>query len=230
MERVVVIADGSPWTEEAVRWAVAHAKLVDADVETHRPEDDFHAELVVLGYQGGTGSPLGLGSHVLPFVCTVGCDAVVVRGTPDARHGLHGRVTALVSGGADDAGVLARAVLYARTHGASLRILHAAPPPAVREDLDEDHSWVLERSTWLLAGYPHTAVLVRRQPHEAISHCLNTDLIVVGPGETRACGAVTRAALHHAPCPVLVVHRSVQEEHRGVPSLPAPRRPVRTAV
>lgn len=230
MEPVVVIADGSPWTEEALQWAAAHAKLVDAEVETHRLEDDFHAQLVVIGYQGRTGSPLGLGNRVLSVVCAAGSDAVVVRGTPDARHGLYGRVTALVSGGADDAGVLARAVVFAQSRGAVLRVLHAAPPSVVRADLDEDHSWVLERSTELLAGYPHTAVLVRRQPHEAISRCIDTDLLVVGPGETRSCGAVTRAALHHAPCPVLVAHRTVQEEHRGVPSLPAPRRPVRAKV
>ncbi|MDX8052181.1 universal stress protein [Lentzea sp. BCCO 10_0798] len=226
----MVIADGSPWTEEALQWATAHAKLVDAWVETHQLGDDFHAQLVVVGCQGRTGSPLGLGSHVLSVVCAAGCDAVVVRGTPDARHGLHGRITALVSGGADDARVLARAAVFAQSRGATLRVLHAAPPSVVREDLDEDHSWVLERSTELLAGFPHTAVLVRKQPHEAISRCTDTDLIVVGPGETRSCGAVTRAALHHAPCPVLVVHRPVQEEHRGFPYLPAPRRPVRTTV
>ncbi|MDX8034945.1 universal stress protein [Lentzea sp. BCCO 10_0856] len=230
MEPVVVIADGSPWTQDAEQWAAAHAKLVDADVEMRRPDDDFHAQLVVLGYQGRTGSALALGSHVLPFVCAVGCDAVVVRGTTAARRGLHGRITALVSGGPDDAGVMARAVVFAKSHCAALRVLHAAPQPILREDLDEDHSWVLERSTELLAGFPHTAVLVRRQPHEAISRCIDTDLIVVGSGDTRTCGAVTRAALHHAPCPVLVAHRPVQGEHRGVPSLPAPRRPVRTTV
>lgn len=230
MEPVVVVADGSPWTEEALQWATAHAKLIDAEVEIHQPEDDFHAQLVVLGYQGRTGSPLGLGSHVLSIVCAAGRDAVVVRGTPDARHGLHGRVTALVSGGADDAGVLARAAVFAQSRGAALRVLHAAPPSVLREDLDADRSWVLDRSAELLAGFPHTAVLVRRQPHEAISRSFGTDLLVVGSGETRSCGAVTRAALHHAPCPVLVAHRPVQEEHRGVSSLPAPRRPVRATV
>lgn len=230
MEPVVVIADGSPWDAEAQRWAAAHAKLVDAEVETHTPADDFRAQLMVLGYQGSTGSSLGLGSHVVPFVRSACCDAVVVRGTTAARRGLHGRVTALVSGGPDDAGVLARAVVHATSHCATLRVLHAAPQPVLRQDFDEDHSWVLERARVLLAGFPHTAVLVRRQPHEAISRCVDTDLIVVGPGETRASGAVTRAALHHAPCPVLVVHRPVQEEPRGVASVPAPRRPVRTTV
>jgi hypothetical protein len=225
-----VIADGSPSTEGAEQWAAAHAKLVDADVEVRRLGEDFRAQLVVLGYQGPSAAPLGLGRHVLSVACTASCDAVVVRGTPDARHRLHGRITALVSGGVDDEGVLARAVVFAQSHGASLRVVHAAPLSVVRADLDEDHSWVLERAGYLLAGYPHTAVLVRRQPHEAISRCVDTDLLVVGPGETRTCGAVTRAALHHAPCPVLVVHRSVQEEHRGVPTVPAPRRPVRTTV
>jgi hypothetical protein len=230
MEPVVVIADGSSRTEDAQRWAAAHAKLVDADVETRRPGDRFRAQLVVLSHQGRDGSPLGLGGHVLPVVRAADCDAVVVRGTTAAREGLHGRVTALVSGGPDDADVLNRAAAFATTHSAVLRVLHAAPPPLVRQDLDEDHGWVLARAGELLAGYPHSAVLVRRLPHEAISRCTDTDLLVVGPGETRACGAVTRAALHHAPCPVLVVHRSVEEEHRGVPTLPSPRRPVRTPV
>ncbi|USX54484.1 universal stress protein [Lentzea sp. HUAS12] len=230
MEPVVVIADGSPRIDDVVRWATAHAALVEAEVEVHGPGDDFQAQLVVLGHRGRSGSALGLGGHVLPVVCGVDCDAVVVRGTQAARRGLHGRVTALVSGGPDDAAVLARAADFASVHHAALRVLHAAPLPLLRDDLDEDHSWVLERSTALLAGRPHTAVLVRRHPHEAISRCSDSDLIVVGPGETRTCGAVTRAALHHAPCPVLVVHRSVQEEHRVVPTLPAPRRPVRAQV
>lgn len=230
MEPVVVLADGSSRTDDAVRWATAHAALVEASVEVHCPADDFEAQLVVVGYQGPTGSVLGLGAHVLPVVCGAGHDAVVVRGTAAARRGLHGRVTALVSGGPDDARVLAGAMNFARVHRSMLRVLHAAPLPAVRPDLDEDHSWVLERATDLLAGFPHTAVLVRRQPHEAISRCADTDLIVVGPGETQRCGAVTRAALHHARCPVLVVHRPVQEEHRGTASLPTPRRPVRAQV
>ncbi len=230
MEPVVVIVDGSPWTEEAAQWAAAHAKLVHAEVETHHLEDDFRAQLVVVGYQGRSSSPLGLGGHVLPTVYSTGHDAVVVRGTTSARHWMHGRVTALVSGGEDDAAVLRGAVAFARRHGASLRVLHAAPPPALREDHDEDHGWVLERSAELLGGFPHTEVLMRRQPHEAIGRCLDTDLIVVGPGETRGRGAVTRAALHHAPCPVLVVHRPVKEERHGAPSVPAPRRSVRTTV
>lgn len=230
MEPVVVIADGSPWDEEAARWARAHAELVGAEVETHRLQDHFHAQLVVLGYQGRSSSPLGLGRHVLSTVYATSCDTVVVRGTAAALRGEHGRVTALVSGGPDDDFVLAAAAAFALRRGAVLRVLHAAPLPVLRGDLDEDHSWVLARSSASLGGFPHTAVLVRRQPHEAISRCTDSDLLVVGPGETRTCGAVTRAALHHAPCPVLVVHRPVQEERRGTPSVPAPRRPVRTSV
>jgi len=224
MEPVVVIADGSPRSEQAARWAAAHAELVDTGVETHRLGEHFRAQLVVVGHQDRTGN------HVLSVVCGAGCDTVVVRGAHDARHGLHGRVTALVSGGVHDHHVLARAVDFAQTRGAALRVLHAAPLSVLRADLDEDHSWVLERTDELLAGYPHTAVLVRRQPYDAISRCVDTDLLVVGPGESHPCGSVTRAALHHAPCPVLVVHRPVQEEHRGIPSIPAPRRPVRTTV
>ncbi|GLY49843.1 universal stress protein [Lentzea sp. NBRC 102530] len=230
MDPVVVIADGSPWSVEAVEWATAHARLVHAPVVARWPEDRFRARLVVLGYQSRANSSLGLGRHVLSVVCSAGCDAVVVRGTSAARHGEHGRVTALVSGGQDDALVLARAAAFAEQRGAALRVLHAEPLPVLREDHDEDHTRVLARASELLGDVAHSSMLVRRQPHEAIARCLNTDLIVVGPGETRACGSVTRAALHHAPCPVLVVHRPGARERTGAPALPAPRRPVRTPV
>jgi nucleotide-binding universal stress UspA family protein len=200
--------------------------LVDAKVQTRNAEDDFAAQLVVTGYRGHADSALGLGGHVLPVVCAKGCDAVVVRGAAGSRRGAHGRVTALVSGGPDDADVLTKAAEFARQRGAALRVLHAAPPPMGRADLDVDHSWVLERSARLLGGLRHSAVLVRMQPHEAITRCADSDLLVVGSGETRTCGSVTRAALHHAPCPVLVVHRRVRQECL----IPAPRRPVHTAV
>ncbi|MET9232253.1 universal stress protein [Lentzea sp. NPDC003310] len=228
MEPVVVIADGSPWSPEAVEWATAHADLVAAPVVARWADDHFPAQLVVLGHQDRVSSSLGLGKHVLSVVGAAGCDAVVVRGTAAARLGTHRRVTALVSGGPDDAVVLTAAARFARLRGAVLRVLHAVPLPVVRADQDEDRGWVLDRAAELLGGFPHSAVLVRRQPHEAISRCLDTDLIVVGPGETRTCGSVTKAALHHAPCPVLVPHRPDQEDRRDAPSVPAPRRPVRT--
>lgn len=124
------------------------------------------------------------------------------RTTTAAIGAEHRHVTALVSCGSGDGRVLR----HARQRGARLRVLHAAPPPVNRWGFDTDHSYVFA----------------------AIARCTDTDLIVVGSGETHDSGTVTRAALHHAPCPVLMVHQPVLEAFHGHPAVPAPRRPVRS--
>lgn len=228
MEPVVIIQDGARRDENALRWAAAHAQLVGTGLEIHRPQDDYRAQLVVVGYRGPGSSALGLGGHVLPLLATTRCDTVIVRGTTAAIDAEHRHVTVLVSGGPGDGRVLRHAADYARRRGARLRVLHAAPPPANRCGIDSDHSHVLARAAAALGGFAHHAVLVRSQPHEAIARCTDTDLIVVGSGETHDSGTVTRAALHHAPCPVLVVHQPVLEAFHGRLAVPAPRRPVRS--
>ncbi|WP_086664516.1 universal stress protein [Lentzea kentuckyensis] len=228
MEPVVIIQDGARRDETVLRWASAHAQLLGTGLEIHRPQDDFQARLVVVGYRGPGTSALGLGGHVLPVLATSRCDTVVVRGAAAALDGRHRHVTVLVSGGPGDGRVLRHAADVAHRRGAALRVLHAAPPPPARCGVDTDHSYVLARAAAILNGFPHHAVLVRAQPHEAIARCGDTDLIVVGSGESHESGSVTRAALHHAPCPVLVVHQPVLEEHHGPVAVPAPRRPVRT--
>ncbi|MCP2248037.1 universal stress protein [Lentzea aerocolonigenes] len=226
MEPVVLIQDGPGRDENALRWAAAHARLVGADLEIHHPRDDFRAQLVVVGYRGPGSSALGLGGHVLPLLAATHCDAVVVRGTPAAVDGRHSHVTALVSGGSGDGRVLRHAADFARRRGAALRVLHAAPQLPARCAADPDHTYVLDRAAAALGTVAHHAVLVRAQPHEAIARCTDTDLVVVGSGDSHDSGTVTKAALHHAPCPVLVVHQPVLEQHHGRIVVPAPRRPV----
>lgn len=227
MEPVVIIQDGARRDENALRWAASYAQLVGTGLESHRPQDDFHAQLVVAGYRGPGNSALGLGGHVLPLLAATRCDTVVVRGTPAAIDAQHRHVTVLVSGAPGDGRVLRHAADFARRRDAALRVLHAAPEPPVRCGVDTDHTYVLARAAAALDGIRHHAVLVRAQPHEAIARCTDTDLIVVGSGDTHESGTVTRAALHHAPCPVLVVHQPVLEEHHGHTAIPTPRRPVR---
>jgi nucleotide-binding universal stress UspA family protein len=227
MEPVVIVQDGTGRDENVLRWAAAHAQLVGTGLEIHGPRDDFRAQLVVVGYRGAGSSVLGLGGHVLPLLATTRCDTVVVRGTPAAVDAEYRRVTVLVSGGPGDGRVLRHAADFARRRDAALRVLHAAPQLPARCSVDTDHSYVLARAAAALNGVPHHAVLVRAQPHEAIARCVDTDLIVVGSGESHESGTVTRAALHHAPCPVLVVHQPVLGERHGRVAVPAPRRPVR---
>ncbi|MET9230100.1 universal stress protein [Lentzea sp. NPDC003310] len=199
MHPVVIIQDGARRDENALRWAAAHAQLIGTGLEIHRPHDDFRAQLVVAGHR-----------LVRP---PAHCDMVVVRGTPAAVDSRHRLVTALVSGGPGDGRVLRHAADFARLRGARLRVLHATSSGEA-----PDH--VLARASAVLGSFAHRTVLVQAEPHEAVARCTDSDLVVVGSGSV-----FTTAALHHAPCPVLVVRQPVLE-HFPI-AVPAPRRPAR---
>ncbi|MEV8438780.1 hypothetical protein AB0425_15500 [Actinosynnema sp. NPDC051121] len=206
---VVVADDGSPWGEAALRWAAEHAAATGAPLEVHPPTAhpvhdllpaSSRAGLLVVGYRGTNGTSFGLGRLVLPLVEHATCDVVVVRGTSEALRRGHHRVTVLLSGDAsDDDLALARAVAYAEQRHVALRVLHATPPLPVRAD---DPAWPVTHADHLLGGTRHTTVLARMHTHEAITRYADTDLLVLAGR-----GPATRAALHHAPCPVLVAHR-----------------------
>ncbi|HWO68708.1 MAG TPA: universal stress protein, partial [Umezawaea sp.] len=167
------------------------------------------------GYRGHSASSFSLGENVLPLVCRATCDTVVVRGRAASVHRDNRRVTALINGGEDDDLVLKRAAAIALDHRASLFVVHAQPIPMTRDALAADHQFVLDHAARRLEKLdrrpPHTVVLLHGQPHEAVAHCTDSDLLVVGAGDqvlrSGRCGATTRTALHQAPCPVMVVHR-----------------------
>ena len=210
------------------------------------------AGMLVVGYRGHSVSSFGLGGIVLPLVNEASCDTVVVRGRPTSVHGANQRITALISGGEDDGRVLSRAAAIALEHRSKLRVVHALPTPTTRDALAAEHQFVLDHAARHLEKLDrrpeHTVILLHGQPHEAVSLYTDSDLVVVGAGDhlvrTGRCGTVTRAALHHAPCPVLVVHgpssSPLQKEVHHVPDVRAATgrhditttagRPVRTAV
>ncbi|MEV8436063.1 universal stress protein [Actinosynnema sp. NPDC051121] len=205
---VVVTGDHSPWGDAALRWATEYAAATAAPLEVRPPAADpvhdlmsagCHAGLLVIGYRGANGTAFGLGRLVLPLVEHAACDVVVVRGTAEALGRAHRRVTVLLSGDASDDLALARAVAYAEQRHVALRVLHATPPLPVRTD---DPVWPVTHADDVLRGAHHTSVVARMHPHEAITRYADTDLLVLA-----GTGPVTRAALHHAPCPVLVAHR-----------------------
>ncbi|TQM78949.1 hypothetical protein FHX81_1238 [Saccharothrix saharensis] len=213
---VVVLDDGSPWGEAAVRWASAHAALLDAPLEKQPPtEDQLHdlllvsarAEALVVGHRGADGNSFGLGRLVLPLVRHAACDVIVVRGTPEALRGGHRRVTALITGDERDALVLHRAVDLAERKGAALRVLHAAPDLPVRAD---QPGLPVTKADRVLHDIRHTSVLARMHPHEAVARYADTDLFVLADR-----GPVTRAPLYHAHSPVLVAHQVPTEAHHG---------------
>ncbi|WP_033439139.1 hypothetical protein [Saccharothrix sp. NRRL B-16314] len=205
---VVVADDGSPWGEAALRWAAEHAASTGAPLEVHRPTaDPVHdlmaagslAALLVVGHRGANGTSFGLSRLVLPLVEHAACDVVVIRGTTEALHRAHRRVTVLLSGDvSDDDLAVTRALAYAEQQHVALRVLHAAPPLPVRAD---DPVWPVTHADDVLRGTHHTSVLARMHPNEAITRYADTDLLVLAGR-----GPATRAALHHAPCPVLVSH------------------------
>ncbi|GAA1331392.1 universal stress protein [Saccharothrix algeriensis] len=221
---VIVAGDDSPWGRAALRWAAEHADAIGAPLEVHPPTEDLVRDLLVASARGqalvvghrGDGASFGLGRLVLPLVDHAACDVVVVRGTPEALRHNHHRVTALVSGNPSDELLLARAVECADRQHATLRVLYAVPPLPLRAD---DPEWPVSHADRLLRGVRHTSVLARMHPHEAITRYADTDLLVLADR-----GPLTRTALHHARCPVLVAHRSPVETARDR------RRPARAAL
>ncbi|QUQ64096.1 universal stress protein [Kutzneria sp. CA-103260] len=190
-------------------------------------EASRESELLVLGCRGDRHRHLGIGALVLPTILTAQCDTVIVRGADAAVDGRHRRVTAMVSGGQDDPVVVTHAAEAALTLRADLLVLHAKPEPLTHRPIspERDPDSVLaaaEKATTGLGRRPETAFeLVRTHPHEVIAARADTDLLVVGHGRS---GAVTRTALHLAPCPVLVVREDTSP--REVP--PASRLTTRT--
>ncbi|AHH96929.1 hypothetical protein GCM10010174_74130 [Kutzneria viridogrisea] len=164
------------------------------------------SELLVLGCRGHLHRcTIGLGSLVLPTVSTAHCDVLVVRGAPAAVWGAHRTVTAMVSGGREDAAVLRRAVGMAATYRSRLRIVHASP---FEEAEDVLHLAELHVQT-LPFRPPCSLTVARALPHEVIAQAGNTDLLVLGRGTGRHAGSVAKAALHHSRCPVLLVQSTV---------------------
>ncbi|MEV0677735.1 universal stress protein [Actinosynnema sp. NPDC050436] len=207
----VVVATGP--VDVARDWAAHHAQLLGAPVEV-RPPDRTGAlppgGLLVLAVPGN--GPTGVRRTLLAVIDHAPCDVVVVRGTTAPAHR---RITALITG-VDDDPVLVRAAALADRWGASLRVLHAGPPLPVRAD---DPTWPLAHADRALRGVRHTSVLARMHPSEAIARCADADLLVVGGS-----GPTTRAALHHARCPVYVTRRAPVVVPRRVTALP--RHPV----
>jgi nucleotide-binding universal stress UspA family protein len=213
-ERVTVGADGSYWGDRALSWGTEHARLRGAQLRVLHPATDdpvstfadasATSDLVVLGCRGHRHRLLGLGEAVLPTVAAAHCDVLVVRGTVAAQRGEHGWVTAMVSGGPNDETVVAHAAAMATSHHSRMEVVHAEPPTAM------DDGMFAEKVRIATLRLRTAVTTVRTLPHEAIANSDGSDLIVLGRGQSAGRpsnpGVVTKTALHHAPCPVLVVH------------------------
>jgi nucleotide-binding universal stress UspA family protein len=128
------------------------------------------------------------------------------------------RVVAALRGLPDDGPVVADAAACAARAGVALTLVHAVPRSFAERsvglesalaagqrllDAATDHVTVLERRVSV------TCELLRMHPYELVGEALDAHLLVVGGRrpDRPELGLVAHSALHHAPCPVLLVPR-----------------------
>lgn len=145
-------------------------------------------------------------------------DPVVLVARPDADRAGPLRVVAAVRDLPAELPVLAEAADVAAELGAELVIAHAVPLSFGEHSVGMDAALDRGRRTLEAAAArvaelaPELAVstsLTRRWAHELLGEGLDADIVVLGGRRAGAgLGLVSRSAVRHAPCPVLLVPRA----------------------
>jgi nucleotide-binding universal stress UspA family protein len=174
-----------------------------------------------------------LGGAVLGSVSTVVAAAaqgpVVVVGSPPGDPAEDPRVVVGVDGSFATQDVLDFAFDYASRHGRAVHAVFCWRPDLLAETAwrpkspppDRAERWLAEAVTGQQERYPD--VVVRRsvmRDHAIaglVTESLSQELLVVGPRSRRGriaslLGSVSQGVLHHATCPVAVVHRPHQRD------------------
>lgn len=196
---------------------------LDTHVRLGRPVDVLAQEdgaLLVLGSSGRTGiAEMFLGSTAAGLVAIGGRPVVVTRSGP-----LDGRVVVGVDSAETCADAIEFAFAFASRHGRELLAIHAWSDVGWAELPEQDFDHIRVNLAKLLEEQlaPHRA----RNPEVHVAQEVAFDaparallqaadgaaLIAVGSHGRGAVkrailGSVSHAVLHHAPCPVAVVHR-----------------------
>lgn len=196
---------------------------LDTHVRLGRPVDVLAEEdgsLLVLGSSGRTGiAEMFLGSTANGLVSIGGRPVVVTRSGP-----VDGRVVVGVDGSETSADAIEFAFAFASRHGRELLAIHAWSDIGWAELPEQDFDHIRVDLAKLLEDQlaPHRA----RNPEVHVAQEVAFDaparallqaadgaaLIAVGSHGRGAVkrailGSVSHAVLHHAPCPVAVVHR-----------------------
>jgi nucleotide-binding universal stress UspA family protein len=231
----VVVGDLRDAAMKRLRDAVAHVKqsrpqvrvtgeVVAGDPADFLVEQSRNADVTVLGSRhiGRLGATV-LGSVSVAVAARASGPVVVVEGPP-GDPAEHPAVVVGVDGSAASEEALGFAFDYAARHGRALRAVFCWRP-----DLAAEMKWRPEQppperaERWLaeaVAGwremYPDVVVhraVIRAHPVEGlVAEALAQELLVVGaharhPRVAEVLGSVSLGVLHHATCPVAVVHQ-----------------------
>lgn len=203
------------------------AVLARAPAAARLIEGGGDAELIVLGPRGAGGfAGLVLGSVAAQVAAHASCPVVIVRGDrPQPERGA-GHVVVGMDGSPASQAALAAAFTEADAHGLPLRAVIAWDPVPARElpPLVDEAGMraaaearltglmgpLCERHPGVRAGIEIVTGFPRRVLMDAAAEAR---LLVVGSrglGGFRGLllGSVSHALIHHAPCPVAVVHAS----------------------
>lgn len=187
------------------------------------------ADLLVLGHRGRGGFPeLLLGSVAVTVAAHAACPVLITRGMPTAG----GEILTGVDGSPGNDATVDFAFHEAALRSADLRALHTrqesdVTEPALThlhgpgpEDVGPDRVLTEGLSHWS-QKYPqvvvHRQLTTGRAAHALVTASDRAQLVVLGargrgwlPG--RRLGSVGHAVLHHAACPVTIVHDTPQRQ------------------
>lgn len=170
-----------------------------------------HATAVVVGQGRGRFGSLLAGSVATALASHAPSPVVVTRGDLWDAPGATGPVVAGIDGGPDSREVAAAAFAEAAAHGATLRVLHAKDDPEAEEPLTPLDEVLHEQTRHHPDVRVEHTVVAARPRHELLDLSTDARLVVVGrrgrggfPG--LLLGSTAHALVHHADCPVLIVH------------------------
>jgi len=199
------------------------AKAVDGVPSDVLVDKSADAVVTVVGSrQLGALGAAALGS-VSTVVAAAGHGPVVVVGRPGAAAGTPAAVVVGVDGSEHQDEVLGFAFDYASRHGRSLHAVHCwRPDPFVTSQWrpaqpapERASRWLAELTAGWQEKYPDVALhrgVIRDHPVAGlVGVSAGEDLLVVGSrsGHARVAallGSVSQGVLHHATCPVAVIH------------------------